>query len=251
MNSFSYPSYTPDNGYMTEKIRMQYIQAAIVEKSLPENAHRIAQIVSLTAPNDIKQPIQFWQLYSVLGQQRIVKLVTKFYHRVFADEDWFRSVFEHVGDLGHHVNTQSAMWIDVMGGGATYHGGEFRLNFHHSHNAMQLMNDKGAQRWVKLMAETLNDPALDLTMDPRVRIAINTFLKFFVGKYADEFAFSNCGDFGEINSPFKRRINFLNMPSDAIEALSADELKDELKARGIDVANLQDKAQLVNTALRL
>jgi truncated hemoglobin YjbI len=209
------------------------------------------QIVSLTAPNDIKQPIQFWQLYSVIGQQRIVKLVTSFYERVFADEDWFRSVFERVGGLSHHLNTQSAMWIDVMGGGAAYHGGEFRLNFHHNHNAMQLMNDKGAQRWVKLMAETLNDPAIDLTADPRVRTAINTFLKYFVGKYADEFAFSNCGDFGEINPPLKRRINFLNMPSDAIEALSETELKDELMARGIDVARLQDKAQLVNTALRL
>jgi hypothetical protein len=101
----------------------------------------------------------------------------------FADEDWFRSVFERVGGLGHHVNTQSTMWVDVMGVGAGYHGGEFRLNFHHNHNAMQLMNDKGAKRWVKLMAETLNNPAIDLTMDPRVRTAINTFLKYIVGKY--------------------------------------------------------------------
>ena len=187
----------------------------------------------------------------MIGPQRIVKLVTRFYERVFADEDWFKSVFERVGNLAHHVNTQSAMWIDVMGGGATYHGGEFRLNFHHSHNAMLLMNDRGAQRWVKLMAETLNDPAIDLTSDARVRPAINTFLKHFVGKYAQEFAFSNCGDFGEINPPVKRRINFLNMPSDAIEALSEDELKDELEARGIDINHLQDKAQLVNTAMRL
>jgi truncated hemoglobin YjbI len=251
MGSFSYPSYMPENGYMTENTRLQYIQSAIVEKRLPENAHRMPQILSLTASNDINQPIQFWQLYSVLGQERIVKLVTSFYARVFADEHWFKSVFERVGNPDHHVNTQSAMWIDVMGGGAIYHGGEFRLNFHHNHNAMQLMNDKGAQRWVKLMAETLNDPVIDLTMDSRVRTAINTFLKYFVGKYADEFAFSNCGDFGEINPPVKRRINFLNMPSDAIEALSETELKDELMARGIDVASLQDKAQLVNTALRL
>ncbi|MFT5741138.1 MAG: truncated hemoglobin YjbI [Gammaproteobacteria bacterium] len=251
MGSFSYPGYAPVNGYMTEKIRQQYIQAAIGEKRLPDKAHRIAQIVSLTASNDIKQPIQFWQLYSVIGPQRIVKLVIRFYQRVFADEDWFRSVFERVGNLDHHVNTQSAMWIDVMGGGETYHGGEFRLNFHHSHNAMALMNDRGAKRWVKLMAETLNDPATDLSTDPRVRPAINTFLHYFVGKYADEFAFAYRGDFGEINPPVKRRINFLNMPTDAIEALSKNELKDELMARGIDVSSLQDKAQLVSTALRL
>lgn len=251
MGSFTYPAFAPDKGYMTEKIRQQYIQVAIVDKRLPENAHRMSQIVSLTASNDIKQPIQFWQLYSVIGPQRIIKLVTRFYQRVFADEDWFKSVFERVGNLDHHVNTQSAMWVDVMGGGATYHGGEFRLNFHHSHNAMALMNDRGAKRWVKLMAETLNDPTTDLAMDSRVRPAINTFLQYFVGKYADEFAFADCGDFGEINPPVKRRINFLNMPSDAIEALSDAELKDELTARGIDVSNLQDKAQLVSTALRL
>ena len=141
MAGFSYPTYSTDHGYMTEKIRLQYIQAAISKNQLPENAHRMQQVISLTAPNDIKQPIQFWQLYSVLGQQRIVQLVRSFYQRVFADEDWFKSVFQKVGGIEHHVNTQASMWIDVMGGGAAYHGGEFRLNFHHNHNAMQLMND--------------------------------------------------------------------------------------------------------------
>jgi len=38
------------------------------------------------------------------------------------------------------------MWIDVMGGGFFYQGGEYRLNFHHTHNAFELMNEKGAQR---------------------------------------------------------------------------------------------------------
>lgn len=251
MNPCSYPSFTPGTGYMTEKIRRQYIEHAITAGLLPREAHRMPQILSLTAPNDSRQPIQFWQLYSVLGEQRIVKLVSRFYRRVFADEDWFRSVFARVGDLNHHINTQSAMWIDVMGGGAAYHGGEFRLSFHHSHNAMQLMNDRGARRWVRLMADTLNDPDIDITDDPRVRPAINSFLAFFVGKYAAEFAFTDCGDFGEINPPVLRRINFLKLSSDAIEALSDEELKTELAARGIDVSSLRDKAQLVNAALRL
>ena len=48
------------------------------------------------------------------------------------------------------------MWLDVMGGGLKYHGAEFRLNFHHQHNAFQLMNEKGAERWIKLMVETLD-----------------------------------------------------------------------------------------------
>jgi len=41
------------------------------------------------------------------------------------------------------------------------------------------------------------------------------------------------------------------MFSDAIEAWSEDRLKDELMARGIDVAKLKDREQLVNTAMGL
>lgn len=61
---------------------------------------------------------------------------------------------------------------------------------------MLLMNDLGAAM-VKLMAESLNDPVIDLTEESRVRTALNTFLHFFVAKYAHEYAFSNCDDFGD------------------------------------------------------
>ena len=251
MSKFSYPQYEPEKGYMTEQIRQQYINKAVTKKILPENAHRIAPIISLEAPNDLSKPIQFWQLYSVLGQDRIVRIVTNFYQRVYADEHWFSSVFSGLGGINQHINAQSAMWIDVMGGGHAYHGGEFRLSFHHSHNAMQLMNDKGAQRWVKLMAETLNDSSLDMTDDPRVRPALNTFLTHFLGKYAEEFGFDNCSAFGEINPPVKRRINFLNMSETAIGELTEDELRDELSARGVDIAGYTHKKALVNKALML
>ena len=211
----------------------------------------MANIISLTAPNDAKQPIQFWQLYSVLGQARIVDIVTRFYQRVYADEHWFRSVFANIGNVTQHINAQSSMWIDVMGGGHAYHGGEYRLSFHHTHNAMQLMNDRGAQRWVKLMQETLAEPDIDWTDDPRVRPAVNTFLTYFLGKYAEEFDFTDCSAFGEVNPPIKRKINFLNMTDNAIEALSESELRDGLAARGIDVTQYQDKAALVSKAQRL
>ena len=251
MNSFAEPRFATALGYMTEQIRQRYIKYAIEQKLLPENAHRMQPVISLDAPEDSTQPIQIWQLYSVLGQDRIVNLVKNFYKKVFADEAWFSSVFATVGGVNHHVNTQAAMWIDVMGGGLAYHGGEFRLSFHHSHNAMALMNDKGAQRWVSLMAETLNDPSVDLTDDPRVRVGINTFLSYFVGKYAEEFDFTDCGVFGKTNPPVKRKINFLNMTSDAIEALPENELKNALIARGVDVAQYRDKSELVGKALRL
>lgn len=208
-------------------------------------------IISLDASNDLAVPLQFWQLYSVLGQERIVKIVRGFYQRVFADEAWFASVFEKVGGIGHHVQTQSVMWIDVMGGGLTYHGGEYRPNFHHTHNAMQLMNEEGAQRWVQLMVATLNDSSIDMTNDVRVRLALNTFLTHFLDKYADDFQFTHDAEFGGTNMILKRKINFMNMTSDAIEALSEDELRVALTARGVNLSQIVEKQEFANQALRL
>ena len=251
MGTLSYPNYPTSNGYLTETIRNQYISKAIDTKLLPENAHRLAHLISLDASNDQSKPIQFWQLYSVLGQDRIVEIVHAFYQRVFDEETWFSSVFAKVGGIGHHVNTQASMWIDVMGGGLYYHGGEYRLNFHHTHNAMALMNDKGAERWVELMVQTLNDPTLDFTDDSRVRPAINTFLSHFMSKYATEFQFTDERSFGDLNQAVKRSINFLNMTSDAVEALSVEELIQALSARGVDVGQLDTKELLVSKALSL
>ena len=244
-------SHQPENGYLTEKIRLQYINYAVEKNLLPGSAYRMANVVSLVAEEDRTKPIQFWQLYSVLGRARIISIVSRFYRRVFEDEAWFTSVFERVATKERHVKTQSSMWIDVMGGGMQYHGGEFRLNFHHTHNALELMNDRGAARWIELMVETLNDPDIDYTDDERVRPAINTFLDFFVGKYAKEFDFEVTSVFGETNPPLKRRINFMNMSSDQVEALTKEEIIDELEARGVDVSEYTGKQALVNKALSL
>lgn len=186
MEHVDLPRFPTKPGYMTEKIQRDYIQAAMAKDLLPAQAHRMADILSLTAPSDVSKPIQFWQLYAVLGQDPIVVIVQSFYQRVFEQDEWFRSVFERVGGINHHINTQASMWIDVMGGGPYYHGAEFRLNFHHTHNAMQLMNDKGAELWSKLMLETLGASMHLMADDPRIRTSINTFLSFFMGKYADE-----------------------------------------------------------------
>lgn len=251
VSRISYPNYPTNVGYLTEKIRQDYIAFAVANNVLPLNAHRMSDIVSLSASNDTARPIQFWQLFSVLGSDRIVNIVTGFYERVYDDEKWFSSVFSRIGGINHHVNTQSAMWIDVMGGGPAYHGGEFRLNFHHTHNAMQIMNEKGAQRWVKLMVEALDASAHLMTEDARVRLSLNTFLTHFFGKYATDFNFANRETFGETNAPVRRKVNFMNMTSDAIEALSEEELRDGLAGRGVDVTEFHDKQQLVNKALSL
>ncbi|MEO9826279.1 MAG: hypothetical protein ABJF50_17900 [Paracoccaceae bacterium] len=251
MTHVDLPKFATRSGYMTEKIQSNYIQAAMAKDILPAEAHRMADIVSLTAPGDVSKPIQFWQLYSVLGQDPIVEIVQSFYQRVFAQDDWFKSVFERVGGINHHITTQASMWIDVMGGGPYYHGAEFRLNFHHTHNAIQLMNDKGADLWAKLMLETLDASSHLWSDDPRIRTSINTFLSFFMDKYADDFAFENRSFFGETNPPYKRKINFMKMSEQAINALSEKELSEALSERGVDVAQYEGKAAKVNKALMM
>lgn len=251
MISPSYPEFPTANGYLTQTIQQKYIEAAVVERVLPKDAHRMPDIISLTASSDVQKPIQFWQLYSVLGQDRIVGIVGDFYQRVFADEDWFRAVFARVGGVNHHIGTQASMWIDVMGGGPYYHGGEFRLNFHHTHNAHQLMDEKGARRWVKLMVETLDASTDHMTDDVRVRPSINTFLTYFFGKYAIDFGFENRETFGDLNPPLRLKVNFRNMTSDTIEAMSDDALRDALAGLGVDVSGYQSKSELVSKALAL
>ena len=236
---------------MSESIQRAYIASAVARNRLPPDAHRMARIISLEAENDPSKPIQFWQLYSVLGPDRIVAIVTDFYKRVFNDEEWFTSVFARVGGIDHHIMTQSAMWIDVMGGGPAYHGGDFRLNFHHTHNAIALMTAKGAERWTRLMVQTLDACEGHMTGDPRVRPAINTFLDYFMEKYARDFAFENKSVFGDINPPLKRKLNFMTMTTEAIEALSEDELRQALQDRGVDTSAYPAKADLVNKALML
>lgn len=251
MTIIDLPKFPTQHGYMSERIQHAYITAAIEKGLLPAEAHRMPDVLSLTASSDQSKPIQFWQLFSVLGQEPIVRIVQRFYEKVFADEPWFTSVFEKVGGLNHHIGTQASMWIDVMGGGPYYHGAEFRLNFHHTHNAMALMNDKGAERWVKLMRETLDTSSDLMPEDKRVRISINTFLAHFMTKYADDFGFEDKHLFGETNPPLKRRINFMKMTEAAIEALSEEEISDALAEQGVDVSQYQTKEALVNKALMI
>lgn len=251
MTTIDLPKFPTQHGYMSEKIQHAYITAAIEKGVLPPVAHRMPEVLSLTASSDQSKPIQFWQLFSVLGQEPIVGIIGRFYQRVFADEPWFTSVFEKVGGLHHHIGTQASMWIDVMGGGPYYHGAEFRLNFHHTHNAMALMNDAGAQRWVKLMCETLDASDDLMTDDPRVRTSINTFLSYFMTKYADDFDFEDRHVFGETNPPLKRRVNFMKMTEESIATLSEQELSEALAEHGVDVSQYQSKEALVNKALMI
>jgi len=251
MNKMLNSNYEPAHGYMTERIRLGYISSAIENKILPLNAHRMHEIVSLLASKSQSKPIQFWQLFSILGPDRIVRIVHRFYHLVFQDEIWFKASFERVGDMSHHVRTQSSMWLDVMGGGLKYHGAEFRLNFHHQHNALEVMNARGAERWVQLMVQALGESEKHMLEDPRVRISINTFLTHFMKKYEGDFGFKTIGMFGSTNAPVKSKLNFLNMTDASIEALSEPDLREGLSGRGVDVSEITDKAELIRKAKNL
>ena len=84
--------YSPSAGYMTETIQRSYIAYAITQNTLPAQAHRMPQIISLVAAEDRSKPIQFWQLFSVMGQTRILRIVHDFYRRVYEDEAMFSPV---------------------------------------------------------------------------------------------------------------------------------------------------------------
>jgi truncated hemoglobin YjbI len=198
------PCYQPEKGYLTQTTRKIYIKRAVEAGRLPPQARRMETITSLQASHDPQMPIQFWQLFSVLGPEPIVGIVAEFYQRVFDDEPWFTSVFAQVGNLNHHISTQASMWLDVMGGGPYYHGAEFRLNFHHVHNAHSLMNEKGARQWVTLMVDALEASGPLMGDDPRVRVSLNTFLAHFFAKYAQDFKFENRETFGPINPPVRQ-----------------------------------------------
>jgi len=70
-------------------------------------------------------------------------------------------------------------------------------------------------------------------------------------KYAVNFGFDTDGIFGDTNPPLRRKVNFLNMTSDAIEALTEHELRDALVGRGVKGIENDDKVALVNKALSL
>ena len=150
-------------------------------------------IYTLKYNKDQSKPLYFWQLYSLLGSNRIKKIISVFYNAIFDDDNaktqWFKKAFTRIGSLNHHIRTQSAFWVDAFGGGMAYHGGEYRLNFHHHHNASAVMNEDGAKLWLFHMVNTLNSKKIDLTKDPRVRPVINEFLRLIMNKYAHQFDF--------------------------------------------------------------
>ena len=148
-----------------------------------------SEVNNLVANPDENSPLFFWQLYSLLGEQRVLKIVSNFYDRVYKDtqEPWFKDAFVQLSSKSHHITTQAAFWLDAFGAGKQYHGDEARLNFHHTNNASHVMTYEGAVRWMYHMRNALDRS--DLTEDPRVRPCIDVFLYVMMEKYARQFGF--------------------------------------------------------------
>ena len=73
------PRYQTENCYLTQTTRKTYIKRAVEAGRLPPQARRMEMITSLQASHDPQMPIQFWQLFSVLGPEPIVEIVAEFY----------------------------------------------------------------------------------------------------------------------------------------------------------------------------
>lgn len=177
---------------------------------------------SRVASTDLNDPLYFWQLYSLMGSRPILDLVTDFYQRVFADTDnpWFRDVFAEISPLDHHIYTQAAYWVDAFGGGRKYHGGNYRLNFHHSHNARELMNARGAQRWMVHMRGAIlaaKDKGI-FQKDPRILPCIVDFLEAKMRTYAMDHRWKfEKADFAPLREAFQSTIEKETEPTEQNE----------------------------------
>ena len=114
--------HIPSNGYLTEAIRVDYINMYIKNKNFSAKAFTDMDIVSLYA--HISKPIYFWQLYNILGEYHIKNIITIFYTNIFNDKNpinfWFTKFFKEKGNLEYHINNQTNLWLDIMGGGKLY-----------------------------------------------------------------------------------------------------------------------------------
>ena len=189
--SFNYPNFFPKPGYLTNKIKNDYILTSINNGSLPKNALDFSEITSLHASNDPNKPIYFWQLYSILGEKPVEKLIRLFYTRIFNDTEnsWFSQEFIEIGDVEYHVRGQKNFWLDVMGGGEHYKGTEKKLHNYHK-LVKNIMTQEGANCWMNHMDKALKDIELEKIEDKRVLSCIKSFLNYFMLKYAVEFDFN-------------------------------------------------------------
>lgn len=69
-------TFAPSCGYATRDARREWLAL----HGMPDAGASLSAL-ELTADPDTSKPLYFWQLYSLIGQKRIVALVYAFYRR--------------------------------------------------------------------------------------------------------------------------------------------------------------------------
>ena len=189
-SQFNYPRFTPSEGNLTLLIQKEYINNSIKNGNLPNDSFTNNKITDLIASNNPDDKIYFWQLYSIIGEKPVSNLIRKFYENIFNDEEsWFKDEFVDLGDIDYHVDGQLRFWLDVMGGGKHYQGGEKKLHLKHK-IVKNIMTTRGANRWMKHMKDALTIFNNIINLDKRIVGCIDEFLHYFMTKYSIEFDFN-------------------------------------------------------------
>ena len=182
--------FEPSPGYVNVKNRQDYLLYFHGVKKEGDGSHKVEDLPtkSLEASTNINDQLYFWQLYSLIGDGPIKELLRDFYERIFSDDEapWFRDAFVDVRDMEEHIEGQSSYWIDAFGGGKHYPGGNTRVFARHGGNAQDLMNNKGARRWMHHMGGALlaMKEKKRFADDPRILPCIVEFLKSRMISYA-------------------------------------------------------------------
>ena len=89
-------NFKPRCGYSTQDSRLEWLR----KNGHPADRSKLTENM-LTASPDRSHVLYYWQLYSLLGEDRIYAIVRRFYERVFSDKDDpdFRRAFEAVASV--------------------------------------------------------------------------------------------------------------------------------------------------------
>mmetsp|Transcript_19932 Transcript_19932/g.38238 ORF Transcript_19932/g.38238 Transcript_19932/m.38238 type:complete len:213 (+) Transcript_19932:225-863(+) len=139
------------------------------------------------------QPLFFWQLYSLLGEQFVEDIITNFYKRILVDTDPEHKEFTDAFSfemLGYEFHVQNSVdfWLDAMGAGPRYEGSiKWRTHgFHKIHS--NVMTQKGASIWMHHMQLAVAET--NVGKDPRVKDAILNFIYVMMEMYKKDFRFN-------------------------------------------------------------
>ena len=144
-------------------------------------------------PSKPLEELSVKDLFAILGDAGVDLLVRDFYGRIWAKNDWFQQSFEELADYEHHVWAQSMFWLECFGKGPMYHGGHTRLKYHHS-RARNVMNERGAARWMQEMNLALKSalPKViknDAELLKHVERVIREFISITMKRYGHDFQF--------------------------------------------------------------